>query len=76
MALTMAGQIEPAGVAQRIVQLAEAKTIGYAHYGTAGMLTVFVKAILCNWMVCFGVVMAMSLDLDHRSHRSAPGCRS
>jgi formate transporter len=21
---------------------------------------VFVKAILCNWMVCFGVVMAMS----------------
>ena len=24
------------------------------------MLTVFVKAILCNWMVCLGVVMAMS----------------
>ena len=36
------------------------KTIGYAHFGTAGMLTVFVKAILCNWMVCLGVVMAMS----------------
>jgi formate transporter len=60
IALTMAGQIEPAGVADRIRQIAEMKTIGYAHYGAAGMLTVFVKAILCNWMVCFGVVMAMS----------------
>jgi formate transporter len=60
IALTMAGQIEPAGVAERIRQIAEMKTIGYAHYGAAGMLTVFVKAILCNWMVCFGVVMAMA----------------
>jgi formate/nitrite transporter len=60
IALTNAGQIEPAGIAARIVQLAEAKTIGYAHFGAAGMLTVFVKAILCNWMVCLGVVMAMS----------------
>ena len=60
IALTMAGQIEPAGLAARIVQIAEAKTIGYAHFGAAGMLTVFVKAMLCNWMVCLGVVMAMS----------------
>lgn len=60
IALTMAGQIEPTGLAVRIVQIAEAKTIGYAHFGAAGMLTVFVKAMLCNWMVCLGVVMAMS----------------
>ena len=60
IALTMAGQVEPSGVADRIRQIAEAKTIGYAHFGAAGMLTVFVKAILCNWMVCFGVVMAMA----------------
>jgi len=60
IALTMAGQIEPSGVAERLRQIAELKTIGYAHFGAAGMLTVFVKAILCNWMVCFGVVMAMS----------------
>jgi len=60
IALTMAGQVEPSGVADRIRQIAELKTIGYAHFGGAGMLTVFVKAILCNWMVCFGVVMAMS----------------
>jgi len=60
IALTTAGQIEPSGTAARIVQIAEAKTIGYAHFGAAGMLTVFVKAILCNWMVCLGVVMSLS----------------
>jgi formate transporter len=60
IALTMAGQVEPAGVAASIVKIAEAKTIGYAHFGMAGMLTVFVKAMLCNWMVCLGVVMALS----------------
>ncbi len=59
IALTNAGQVEPSGIAARIVQIAEAKTIGNAHFGAAGMLTVFVKAILCNWMVCLGVVMAL-----------------
>jgi formate/nitrite transporter FocA (FNT family) len=60
IALTMAGQVEPAGVAASIIKIAEAKTLGYAHFGAAGMLTAFVKGILCNWMVCFGVVMALS----------------
>ncbi len=59
IALTNMGKIEPAGVAARIVAIAEAKTVGYAAFGTAGMVTVFVKAILCNWMVCLGVVLAM-----------------
>jgi formate/nitrite transporter len=59
IAFTDAWQIAPAGVAQRIVQTAEAKTIDYAAFGTAGMVTVFVKAILCNWMVCMGVVMSL-----------------
>jgi formate/nitrite transporter len=59
IAVTDAGAIAPAGVAERVRALAEAKTIGYAAFGAAGMLTVFVKAILCNWMVCMGVVMGM-----------------
>ena len=59
IALTNMGKIAPAGVALRIVALAEAKTTGYAAFGMAGMVTVFVKAILCNWMVCLGVVLAM-----------------
>jgi formate/nitrite transporter len=60
IALTDMGAIEPSGVALRIVQIAEAKTTGYAAFGFAGMVTVFVKAILCNWMVCLAVVLAMS----------------
>jgi formate/nitrite transporter len=60
VALTTAGQVEPSGAAAMIVKIAEAKTIGYAHFGAAGLLTVFVKAMLCNWMVCLGVVMALS----------------
>jgi formate/nitrite transporter len=59
IALTNMGQVEPTGVAARIIAVAEAKTVGYAAFGTAGMVTVFVKAILCNWLVCLGVVLAM-----------------
>ncbi len=59
IALTNMGKIEPAGAAARIVAIAEAKTVGYAAFGAAGMVTVFVKAILCNWLVCLGVVLAM-----------------
>jgi len=60
VALTNMGTIEPAGVAAQVVKAAEAKTIGYAASGTAGMVTVFVKAMLCNWLVCLGVVMFMT----------------
>lgn len=50
----------PAGIAARLVAIAEAKTTAYAALGSTGMLTVFVKAVLCNWMVCLGVVMALT----------------
>ena len=60
ISLTNMGKLEVAGVAARIVAVAEAKTIGNAAIGTAGMVSVFVKAVLCNWLVCLGVVMAMT----------------
>jgi len=60
IALTNMGASEPTGVAARIIAVAEAKTVGYAAFGFAGLVTVFVKAILCNWMVCLAVVLAMS----------------
>src|SRR5689334_2746760 len=62
IALTNMGAVEPSGVAARIVAIAEAKTTGYAALGTAGMVTVFVKAILCNWLVCLGVVVSMTTN--------------
>jgi formate/nitrite transporter len=60
ISLTMMGQIEPSDVAAKIIAVAEMKTIGYEKFGLAGMVTVFVRAILCNWMVCMGVVMGMT----------------
>ena len=60
IALTSMGQLAPAGVAASIIKVAEAKTIGYEALGFAGQVTSFVKAILCNWLVCLGVVMAMT----------------
>ncbi|MGY3550628.1 MULTISPECIES: formate/nitrite transporter family protein [unclassified Bradyrhizobium] len=60
ISLTNMGKLEVAGVAAKIVAVAEAKTIGNAAIGTAGMVSVFVKAMLCNWLVCLGVVMAMT----------------
>jgi formate/nitrite transporter len=60
VALTNMGASQPTGVAARIVAVAEAKTIGYAAFGTAGLVTAFIKAMLCNWLVCLGVVMSMT----------------
>jgi formate transporter len=50
----------PAPVGALLVAAAEAKTLGYAKLGGAGLALAFVKGILCNWMVCMGVVMAMT----------------
>lgn len=60
IALTNMGSSAPAGVAARIMAVAEAKTVANEALGFAGMISVFVKAILCNWLVCFGVVMGMT----------------
>jgi formate transporter len=58
--LTNFGTADPAGVAAKIIAVAQAKTTGYEALGMAGMITVFVKAVLCNWMVCLGIVAAMT----------------
>ena len=60
IALTNFGTAEPAGVAAKIIAVAQAKTTGYEAIGFAGQVTVFVKAILCNWMVCLAIVAAMT----------------
>ena len=39
--------------------IGESRTVGYAAHGAAGMLTLFVRGMLCNWMVSAGVVGAM-----------------
>jgi formate/nitrite transporter len=49
----------PDKVGAVIAGIGEARTLGYAKFGAAGMLTLFIRGMLCNWMVSTGVVGAM-----------------
>ncbi|MBI2240437.1 MAG: formate/nitrite transporter family protein [Magnetospirillum gryphiswaldense] len=49
---------EPNVIGQKIGTIGESRTVGYAAYGAAGMLTLFIRGVLCNWMVSTGVVGA------------------
>ena len=49
----------PDKVGQVIGTIGEGRTVGYAAHGAGGMLTLFVRGMLCNWMVSAGVVGAM-----------------
>ncbi|MBI3581504.1 MAG: formate/nitrite transporter family protein [Nitrospinae bacterium] len=55
--VTKMGNAGDAPVIQKIAAAAEAKTIGYAKLGSDGLMTAFVSALLCNWMVTLGVVL-------------------
>ena len=57
---TEAWTAAPSVLGVKIAAIADAKTLGYAAHGAAGFATCFVKAVLCNWMVCLGVVLAMT----------------
>jgi formate/nitrite transporter len=51
--------VEPNAVGMAIGKIGEGRTVGYASHGAAGMLTLFIRGVLCNWMVSTGVVGAM-----------------
>jgi formate transporter len=46
-------------VADLLKQAAQKKTLAYAALGYSGWGTAMVKAVLCNWMVTIGAVLAM-----------------
>ncbi len=56
---TFAFTVEPNEVGQALGKIGEGRTVGYADHGAAGMLTLFIRGVLCNWMVSTGVVAAM-----------------
>jgi formate transporter len=56
---TFAFTTGPNDVGQAIGDIGEGRTVGYATHGAAGMLTLFIRGVLCNWMVSTGVVGAM-----------------
>jgi formate/nitrite transporter len=58
--VTKFGHVDGGKLGAVIVEKAEAKTLAYEHVGTAaGIGSAFVKAVLCNWMVATGTVMAL-----------------
>jgi len=59
---TKMGSIDPVTLpaVQRIITIAEAKTLDYARLGLDGTIVAFTSALLCNWMVTLGAVMAFT----------------
>ncbi|MBS0299912.1 MAG: formate/nitrite transporter family protein [Proteobacteria bacterium] len=59
---TKMGSIDPATIPalQRTITIAETKTLEYAKLGFDGTVAAFTSAILCNWMVTLGAVMAFT----------------
>ena len=60
IAATDAGQTTGGVIGAKLRAIAVSKTTAYEAFGAAGLLTVFVKAILCNWMVSLGSVMGLA----------------
>ena len=46
-------------LAAKVASIGEARTVGYSAYGVDGWFTIFIRGMLCNWMVSMGVVGAM-----------------
>jgi formate/nitrite transporter len=51
--------VDAGAVGAKVASIGEARTLGYAAHGVDGWLTIFVRGMLCNWMVSLGVVGAM-----------------
>lgn len=59
--------LTPGGfLAEKIVDVANAKTLAYQQAGVNGWITVFVKGILCNWLVAIAAVLGIVI-------KSVPG---
>ncbi len=46
-------------IAEKVAHIGMARTVGYESHGIMGWFTIFIRGILCNWMVSTGVAAAM-----------------
>jgi formate/nitrite transporter len=60
LAITNFGTNNGGALAEVVRQTALKKTTGYAALGMSGWGTAFVKAMLCNWMVTVGAILAFT----------------
>lgn len=57
--LTYGYSIDGGAIAAKVSSIGESRTLGYQEHGVAGWMTIFIRGVLCNWMVSMGVVGAM-----------------
>lgn len=55
---TKLGHVTEGAMIEKIIAVAEGKTLAYKSLGSDGMIISVTKAILCNWMVTLGAYMA------------------
>jgi formate transporter len=59
LAITNCGANNGGALGDLVRQAAQRKTVGYMATGAAGWSTAFVRAVLCNWMVTVGTLLAL-----------------
>lgn len=57
--LTYGYNTDGGAIAAKVSGIGEARTLGYKAHGLDGWITIFIRGMLCNWMVSMGVVGAM-----------------
>jgi len=57
--LTYGYNTDGGAIAAKVSSIGESRTLGYKEHGLEGWLTIFMRGMLCNWMVSMGVVGAM-----------------
>ena len=57
--LTYGYNVDGGAIAAKVGSIGEARTLGYKAHGIDGWFTIFIRGMLCNWMVSMGVVGAM-----------------
>ena len=51
------GHVDDSLMAQKLIYVAESKTLAYKILGFDGIIVVFVKALLCNFMIALAIVL-------------------
>ncbi len=57
--LTYGYSTDGGALAEKVSKIGESRTLGYMSHGMEGWFTIFIRGMLCNWMVSMGVVGAM-----------------
>ncbi|KPK12045.1 MAG: formate transporter [Acidithiobacillales bacterium SG8_45] len=57
--LTYGYSTDGGALAAKVASIGESRTLGYRAHGVDGWITIFIRGMLCNWMVSMGVVGAM-----------------